>query len=97
VADSYNEGAKEYEAKLRTLGDKADKEDVVAKPAKEKDEAPRRRGARPDPKAEAKKSGPAIVKASKTRKLVAAGTADDVEIQQELEEGEKSETETTEE
>jgi len=97
VAESYNEGAKEYEAKLRTMGDKADKDEVVAKPTRDKDEAPRRRGARPEPKAEEKKAGPAVVKASKTRKLVAAGTADDVEIQQELEEGEKSETTETEE
>lgn len=89
IADSYNEGAKEYQAVLRTHSDKDEKPE----PRAAKDEAPRRRGSRPEPKAEEKKAGPAIVKASKTRKLVAAGTADDVEIQQELEEGEKPATE----
>lgn len=97
IADSFNEGAKEYEAKLRQSGNAPDKDEVAAKPMA-KEDAPRRRGARPEPKADEKKAGPSIVKASKTRKLVAAGTADDVEIQQELEEGEKPETaETTEE
>lgn len=87
IADSYNEGAKEYQATLRTQVDKGDEKPERAA----RDEAPRRRGSRPEPKAatEEKKAGPAIVKAAKTRKLVAAGTADDVEIQQELEEGEK--------
>ncbi len=93
IADSYNEGAKEYQATLRTNVDKDE-----APRAPQKDEAPRRRGAaRPEPVTIEKKAGPAIVKASKTRKLVAAGTADDVEIQQELEEGEKPAVEATEE
>ena len=35
-------------------------------------------------------AGPSIIKATKTRKLVAAGTADEVEIAQELDEREKS-------
>lgn len=85
IADSYNEGAKEYQATLRTNVDKGDEPTIAPRGAKE--EAPRRRGAaRPEPVAIEKKAGPAIVKASKTRKLVAAGTADDVEIQQELDE-----------
>lgn len=96
IADSFNEGAKEYDAKLRQSGNAPDKDEAAAKPMA-KEDAPRRRGARPEPKAEDKKAGPSIVKASKTRKLVAAGTADDVEIQQELEEGEKPETAETEE
>jgi small subunit ribosomal protein S2 len=96
IADSFNEGAKEYEAKLRQSGNAPDKDEVAAKPMA-KEDAPRRRGARPEPKVEDKKAGPSVVKASKTRKLVAAGTADDVEIQQELEEGEKPETAETEE
>ncbi len=98
IADSYNEGAKEYQATLRSNVDKGDEPAIAPRGAK--DEAPRRRGAaRPEPtaKIEEKKAGPAIVKASKTRKLVAAGTADDVEIQQELEEGEKPAADTTEE
>lgn len=87
VAESYLEGAKEYEQKLRSNTDKASdqKPEAAARPAR--DEQPRRRGAPRPEKVEEKKAGPAIVKASKTRKLVAAGTADDVEIQQELEEG----------
>ncbi len=92
IADSYNEGAKEYQATLRSNVDKGDEPAAGITPRGGKEEAPRRRGAaRPEPtaKVEDKKAGPAIVKASKTRKLVAAGTADDVEIQQELEEGEK--------
>ncbi len=87
IADSYNEGAKEYQATLRTQVDKGDEKPERAA----REEAPRRRNSRPEPKqaTEEKKAGPAVVKAAKTRKLVAAGTADDVEIQQELEEGEK--------
>ena len=87
IADAYVEGAKEWEQKARTITDKAS--DNV----KEKAEAPasdsRRpaRGARGPAKPEEKKStGPAVVKASKTRKLVAAGTADLVEIEAELNE-----------
>ncbi|MBL7688628.1 MAG: 30S ribosomal protein S2 [Bdellovibrionaceae bacterium] len=96
VAESYNEGAKEWEQKMRSNSDK--KSDL----AKEKEEMAAakpeaaKRGRRPE-KVEEKKAGPSVVKASKTRKLVAAGTADDVEIQQELEEGETTTPETTEE
>ena len=96
VAESYNEGAKEWEQKMRSNSDK--KSDL----AKEKEEMAAakpeaaKRGRRPE-KVEEKKPGPSVVKASKTRKLVAAGTADDVEIQQELEEGETTTPETTEE
>lgn len=96
VADSYNEGAQEWEQKMRSNSDK--KSDL----AKEKEEmsakadAPKR-GRRPEKADEQQRPGPAVVKASKTRKLVAAGTADDVEIQQELEEGEKTTPETIEE
>ena len=86
VADAYLEGAKEWEGKLRTM---TDKQSDVAKEAKAeaKEEAPKRRapkaGAKEAPK---KAAGPAVVKASKARKLVAAGTAEEVEIQAELEE-----------
>jgi small subunit ribosomal protein S2 len=86
IADSYLEGAKEWEGKLRTM---TDKQSDVAKEAKAegKEEAPKKRGA---PKAGAKEApkkaaGPAVVKAAKARKLVAAGTAEEVEIQAELE------------
>ncbi|AFY03333.1 30S ribosomal protein S2 [Bdellovibrio bacteriovorus str. Tiberius] len=89
VADAYLEGAKEWEGKLRTM---TDKQSDVAKEAKAegKEEAPKRRG--PGAKAGAKEApkkaaGPAVVKATKSRKLVAAGTAEEVEIQAELEQG----------
>lgn len=90
VAESYSEGAKAYEAKLRTQVDKDEKPEV--KEARDpKEETPRRRGPKAgEPKAAPdKKAGPSVVRAAKTRKLVAAGLADEVEIQQELEEGEK--------
>ncbi len=80
VADSFMEGAKIYESKLRQQSDKAsdlEKEMVAEKPQK---------GERAAAPVEKKGAGPAVIKANKTRKLVAAGLADEVEIQQELEE-----------
>jgi small subunit ribosomal protein S2 len=96
VADAYIEGAKEYEQKLRTQTDKAsdvEKEQRDAAPAADK------RGRGPAPKggktaAPEKKevaAGPSVVKASKGRKLVAAGLAEKIEIEAELEEGVKPE------
>lgn len=76
VADSYLEGAKLYQEKLRTMTDKASdvaQEEVVAKKKTSSE----------------KGEGPEIVKTSR-RKLVAVGTADDVEIAKELEEQEKA-------
>lgn len=93
VAEAYLEGAKEWETKLRTQTDKGSD---VAKEAKEegREEAPKRRGAaRPGAKEAPKKSaGPAVVKTTKARpKLVAAGTAEEVEIAAELEQPEAKE------
>lgn len=85
IADAYLEGAKEWEGKLRTM---TDKQSDVAKEAKVegKEEAPKRRGPKAGAKEAPKKAaGPAVVKATKARKLVAAGTAEEVEIQAELE------------
>ena len=92
VADSYLEGAKEWEAKLRTNSDKQSDTD---KEAPAQDDGPKRRTtSRPaapskDAAATAKKApasaGPTVVKAQKARKLVAAGLAEEVEIQAELE------------
>jgi small subunit ribosomal protein S2 len=91
VADAYIEGAKVYEQKLRTM---TDKQSDLAKEEKgdDKDDAPKRRqprtgapAARTDAAAPKKAAGPVVVKATKARKLVAAGTAEDVEIQAELE------------
>lgn len=94
VAEAYLEGAKEWEGKLRTM---TDKQSDVAKEAKAdgKDDAPKRRG--PGAKAGAKEApkksaGPTVVKATKSRKLVAAGTAEEVEIQAELEQGQSDES-----
>jgi small subunit ribosomal protein S2 len=92
IADAYLEGAKTWEANIRTM---TDKQSDVAKDEKAagKEEAPKRRGPRPTgtsaaaPAAAAPKkaAGPTVVKANKARKLVAAGTAEEVEIQAELE------------
>lgn len=94
VADAYLEGAKEYEQKLRTQTDKAsdlakEKGDAPAAAAAPERKGRAPRGAKPT---EAKKpaAGPAVVKAAKQRKLVAAGMAETVEIQAELENKEES-------
>lgn len=92
AADSFMEGAAVWEQKLRSQTDKAsdlakEKGDVVEAAA------PKKRGARGPAKdaAPKKAAGPAVVKATKTtRKLVAAGTAELVEIQAELENGEET-------
>ncbi len=103
VAEAFLEGAKEYEQKLRTQTDKASD---VAKEEKQdkqqekqdKDARPKRRGDRPGNKEQAKPAGPAVVKVAKKRKLVAAGLAEVVEIEAELDNPETAETpETTEE
>lgn len=94
VAESYLEGAQAYEQKLRASSDKAS--DVEKEGAPVTVVASDRRPGRAAAATEKKSGGPTIVKAAKTRKLVAAGMADDVEIAQELEEGSKS-TESTEE
>ena len=90
IADAYVEGAKEWEQKARTMTDKASDNVKEAKEstADARDSRrPARGGPRGAAKPEEKKStGPAVVKASKTRKLVAAGTADLVEIEAELNE-----------
>ena len=94
VAEAYLEGAQEWEQKIRTQTDKgSDLEKEMAAAAPTPSEGRRPRGPRPVEQgaAAAKPAGPTVVKAAKTRKLVAAGTADDVEIQQELEQGEKPE------
>ncbi len=71
VAESFLEGSKLWQERVRASVDKSEAE---AAPTK----APTRREAAATP-------GPAVVKVSKGRKLVAAGTAEDVEIQMELE------------
>jgi small subunit ribosomal protein S2 len=88
IADSYIEGAKEWENKIRSQTDKAS--DV----AKEKGDVPQdatrkpfvKAGGKPAAPAKTESAGPTVVKANKTRKLVAAGTAELVEIEAELNE-----------
>ena len=100
VADAFMEGAKEWESKLRSSTDKGsdlarEKAAAVAGagPAAANDRRPpaRGRGPRPDDK-KAPAAGPTVVKANKQRKLVAAGTAELVEIEAELNEDKKEET-----
>jgi small subunit ribosomal protein S2 len=95
VAEAFLEGAQIYEQKLRSQTDKAS--DLEKEKRGEEPESSRRdrRPGRPAPAAAKTGGGPAVVKAAKTRKLVAAGLADEVEIQQELEEGSKAEPEST--
>jgi small subunit ribosomal protein S2 len=94
IADAYIEGAKLYDQKIRSQSDK--ESDVANEEKSAREEAPKRRGDRPDrggdrggnrpSRPDQKKSeGPTVVKTTKARKLVAAGTAEDVEIQAELE------------
>jgi small subunit ribosomal protein S2 len=75
VADAYLEGAKQYQEKIRASGGKPERAEV------REERAPRR----DSPVAAAAPAGPAVVKVNKGRKLVAAGTAEDVEILMELE------------
>jgi len=94
IADAYLEGAKIWEQNIRTMTDKQSDVAKDEKPASKDDAAPKKRaGGRPTPAAGkeatapvAKKAGPTVIKATKApRKLVAAGTAEEVEIQAELE------------
>lgn len=100
VAEAYIEGAKEYQSKLRTQTDKGS--DLAAEKAASETpaEKPARRparGAKPAAKeaaSEAKAEGPAVIKVTKARKLVAAGMAEKIEIEAELETGDGTETST---
>jgi small subunit ribosomal protein S2 len=84
VAEAYLEGAKRYTEKVRAGGGKEER--AEAAPAARSERAPRRdRGATSDTTTAAA-AGPSVVKVNKgSRKLVAAGTAEDVEILMELE------------
>ena len=88
IADAYMEGAQVWEQKIRTQTDKGsdlarEKGDITdATPAKKFN----RTGAKPVAAKAEEKAGPMVVKANKTRKLVAAGTAELVEIEAELNE-----------
>ncbi len=98
VADSYMEGAAAYEQKMRANTDKEsdltrEKEGRGEVESKRTDRRPGAATGERKPQTAAAASpagGPSVIKAAKTRKLVAAGMADEVEIAQELEEGEKA-------
>jgi small subunit ribosomal protein S2 len=74
IADAYLAGAKNWEQKLRSQSDK--QSDVVAEQKTEKQKTAA---------APVEQKGPSVVKANKGRKLVAAGTADEIEILHEVE------------
>lgn len=80
VAEAFLEGAKEWEVKRRAMADKQTEQ--VEQKLEEKPTQAKAAGG----------EGPAVVKVSKGRKLVAAGTADEVEIEMELEAGEQEPT-----
>lgn len=91
VAEAFNEGAKQWSEELKKSADRR----AVEEARVEKEERPEKseRGGRSAPA----ESGPAIFKVGKGRKLVAAGTADEVEIEMELESTDSdTPTETTE-
>ncbi len=80
VADAYNEGAKMWQEEMKNMADKRASEPVVEREVRpERTERPSSRGAQQT------EAGPAVFKVAKGRKLVAAGTADEVEIEMELE------------
>lgn len=75
VAEAFLEGQKEWEVKRRSMAVDKDKE---AAPKKEAAAAPAAKVAAPA-------DGPSVVKVSRGRKLVAAGLAEETEIQAEVE------------
>lgn len=77
IADSFMEGAKDWQKELKNQADKQSLEPVQKEEVRER-----------TPKAKVAEGGPEVFKFSKGRKLVAAGTADEVEIEMELESGE---------
>lgn len=83
IAEAYNEGSKTWEEVLKAQADKQAQEAKEEKPLKAKEEVE----ARP-----ASAGGPSVVKVSRGRKLVAAGTADEVEIEMELENQDQNDT-----
>jgi small subunit ribosomal protein S2 len=82
VAEAFLEGGKRWQEKVRASGGKEDRAEA---PAPTRERAPRRERAAAPEAAAAAAAGPAVVKVNKGRKLVAAGTAEDVEIAMELE------------
>lgn len=90
AADAYLAGAAKWEQKAREM---TDKQSDVEKEQKEVAAKPTGKGRGPKAAAAAP-AGPNVVKAAKGRKLVAAGTADDIEILAEVEQEVVAEVET---
>jgi small subunit ribosomal protein S2 len=76
VAESYNEGAVQWEHKLRAM---SDKQADVAREMRERQQAAAATAAAAPAKAPTD-GGPAVVKRVKKRALVAAGTAEEIDI-----------------
>lgn len=80
ISDAFLAGAAKYEDKIREIKSKQPEVDAVEVKPKVKEQTP----------AKPVSTGPSVVMVSK-RKLVAAGTADEVEIAEEVERGETTE------
>ncbi|MGE0763951.1 MAG: 30S ribosomal protein S2 [Bdellovibrionales bacterium] len=97
VAESFMEGHQQWSEKVRSQSNKQSEAAEVApapEAAKRGERPARGRGAAAAAAKEEKAAGPSVVKFARGRKLVAAGTAEDVEIAMELESGEKVVEET---
>lgn len=92
IADAYLEGNKKWQEQVRASGNKAS--EGRAETAGREEQRPARRTESAAPAAAA--AGPSVVKVNKGRKLVAAGTAEDVEILMELEQPTDADTDKTE-
>lgn len=91
IAEAYVEGHQQWSEKVRSQSNKQQEEETTAEvaPAAKQERAPRARAA-----AKEEKAAPSVVKFARGRKLVAAGTAEDVEIAMELDSNEKPEDTT---
>ena len=76
VANAFLEGRKQWEESVKHQTDKQEEEEAKAAKKVEAEKV--------EQQPKATEGGPAVVKMSKGRKLVAAGTADEVEIEMEL-------------
>ena len=77
VADAYLAGAKKWEEKLRAQTDK--QSDIEEEQEQQQEQKTKKQ------KASKESEGPSVIKITKGRKLVAAGTADEIELLHEVE------------
>jgi small subunit ribosomal protein S2 len=82
IAEAFNEGSKKWQEKVRASGGGKEREMPTTGRVDASERGAARRGAAGDSPAVA--AGPVVTKVNKGRKLVAAGTAEDVEILMEL-------------